>query len=126
MEYDLADNALYFSDEQSFNGDIETPPSDMVVDSDEFLLNGTETEKDDESVAVIHPDENLPRADECMWKPIIIAASMQPTYSCPRSCYERDCSDPSCRTTSNHRRCCTYLAHRKLVQLTSKTSWADF
>lgn len=35
----------------------------MLVDSDEFV-NGAETEKDDGDVAIIHPDENVPRADD--------------------------------------------------------------
>lgn len=53
------------SDEQIHNGDIDSP-NDMLVDSDEFV-NGAETEKDDGDVAIIHPDENIPRADDCMY-----------------------------------------------------------
>lgn len=57
----------WVSDEQIHNGDIESP-NDMLVDSDEFV-NGAETEKDDGDVAIIHPDENVPRADDCMYLP---------------------------------------------------------
>ncbi len=58
---DITDR-LTFSD-QAYNADIESP-NDMQLDSEEFL-NDAEAEKDDADVAIIHPDEALPRADDC-------------------------------------------------------------
>jgi hypothetical protein len=61
---DFADLSISPSPDQSFNGDTESQ-NDMLVDSDDFL-NDAEAEKDEADVAIINPDEALPRADDCM------------------------------------------------------------
>lgn len=53
---------LTFHD-QPFNADMESP-NDMLVDSEEFL-NDADGEKDDADVAIINPDEAMPRGDDC-------------------------------------------------------------
>jgi hypothetical protein len=63
-ECGLADLSISPSPDQSFNGDTESQ-NDMLVDSDDFL-NDAEGEKDEADVAIINPDEALPRADDCM------------------------------------------------------------
>jgi hypothetical protein len=60
----FADLSLSSSPDQSYNGDLESQ-NDMLVDSDDFL-NDAEGEKDEADVAIINPDEALPRADDCM------------------------------------------------------------
>jgi hypothetical protein len=70
-ERDLADLSISPSPDQSLNGDIESQ-NDMLVDSDDFL-NDAEGEKDEADVAIINPDEALPRADDCMNIPHIPA-----------------------------------------------------
>ncbi|KAF8857498.1 hypothetical protein BDZ45DRAFT_744311 [Acephala macrosclerotiorum] len=46
--------------DQAYNADIESP-NDMQLDSEELL---NDAEKDDTDVAIINPDEALPRADD--------------------------------------------------------------
>ena len=67
---DLA-NAWSIDDDQIFNGDLDSP-NDMLVDSEDFL-NDAEGEKDDGDVAIINPDEALPRADDCKSFPCVPA-----------------------------------------------------
>jgi hypothetical protein len=67
----FADLLISPSSDQSFNGDLESQ-NDMLVDSDDFL-NDAEGEKDEADVAIINPDEALPRADDCMNIPHIPA-----------------------------------------------------
>lgn len=55
--------------DQAYNADMESP-NDMQLDSEE-LLNDV-SEKDDADVAIIHPDEALPRADDCMYTPLAL------------------------------------------------------
>jgi hypothetical protein len=63
-ERGFADLSISPSPDQSFNGDTESQ-NDMLVDSDDFL-NDAEGDKDEADVAIINPDEALPRADDCM------------------------------------------------------------
>jgi len=50
------------SETQSYNTDVDTP-SDMLVDSDEYM-NDADSKED---VAIIDPDETGPRADDSMF-----------------------------------------------------------
>jgi hypothetical protein len=66
-----ADEPPSTSPDQSYNGDLEAQ-NDMLVDSDDFL-NDADGDKDEADVAIINPDEALPRADDCMNIPHIQA-----------------------------------------------------
>jgi hypothetical protein len=63
---------IIYSLHQSYNGDLESP-NDMMVDSDDFVTEQAENEKND--VAIINPDQlgsdvemaDKPRADDCAY-----------------------------------------------------------
>lgn len=61
--------------DQSYNADIESP-NEMLVDSDEFLNDG-DAEKDDADVAIIHPDEQPLRGDDCMFTHVPTCRSLR-------------------------------------------------
>jgi hypothetical protein len=115
----IADCNIYYSDCQTLNGDIDSP-NDMLVDSDDFL-NGAETEKDDGDVAIIHPDENVPRADDGMSLLCSLrdAGLLADTWF--SGGHERDSPDPPPRTTPNPGRRSAHMAHRKLVKSATET-----